>query len=114
MIGLLIAIAILGVLRSAVKQVGARLMDAVDPALLAQARAVMLDTKGVIGVRSVRLRWIGHTLHAEADVTIADDIFVETAHDIAHRTEERLTTQIPRLAAALIHVSPLRAHAPVS
>lgn len=112
-IGLLIAIAILGVLRSAVKQVGARLMDAVDPDLVAQARAVMLDTPGVLGVRSVRLRWIGHTLHAEADVTIADDIFAETAHDIAHRVEERLTTQIPRLTAALIHVSPLRAHTPI-
>ena len=113
-IGLLIAIAILGVLRSAVKQVGARLMDAVDPDLVAQARAVILDTPGVLGVRSVRLRWIGHTLHAEADVTIADDISVETAHDTAHRVEERLTTQIPRLTAALIHVSPLRAHAPVN
>ncbi|WP_245988379.1 cation diffusion facilitator family transporter [Flexivirga caeni] len=113
-IGLLIAIAILGVLRSAVKQVGARLMDAVDPDLVARARTVMLDTEGVLGVRSVRLRWIGHTLHAEADVTIADDIFVETAHDIAHRTEERLTTQIPRLITALIHVSPIQSHAPVS
>ncbi|MBB2892036.1 cation diffusion facilitator family transporter [Flexivirga oryzae] len=113
-IGLLIAIAILGVLRSAVKQVGARLMDAVDPELVARARSVILDTKGVLGVRSVRLRWIGHTLHAEADVTIADDIFVETAHDTAHRTEQRLTTQIPRLTTALIHVSPLRAHEPAN
>ncbi|NNG40752.1 cation transporter [Flexivirga sp. ID2601S] len=113
-IGLLIAIAILGVLRSAVKQVGARLMDAVDPDLVAQARTVILDTPGVLGVRAIRLRWIGHTLHAEADVTIADDIFVETAHDTAHRTERRLTTQIPRLTTALIHASPLRAHATVN
>lgn len=113
-IGLLIAIAILGVLRSAVKQVGARLMDAVDPDLVDRVRAVIVDTPGVLGVRSVRLRWIGHTLHAEADVTIADDIFVETAHDTAHRVEERLTNQIPRLTAALIHVSPLGAHAPVT
>lgn len=113
-IGLLIAIAILGVLRSAVKQVGARLMDAVDPDLVARARTVMTDTKGVLGVRSVRLRWIGHTLHAEADVTIADDIFVETAHDIAHRVEERLIAQVPRMTVAVIHVSPARAHAPAT
>ncbi len=40
-IGLVIAVAILGVLRSAVKQVGARLMDAVDPALVDQAIAAI-------------------------------------------------------------------------
>ncbi|HEY2285857.1 MAG TPA: cation transporter dimerization domain-containing protein [Streptosporangiaceae bacterium] len=33
LIGLVITVAILGVLRSAVRQVGARLMDAVDPGL---------------------------------------------------------------------------------
>ena len=37
-IGLLIAVAILGVLRSAVAQVGARLMDAVDPHLVQTGR----------------------------------------------------------------------------
>ena len=40
-VGLLITVAILGVLRSAVAQVGARLMDAVDPRLVAQARATL-------------------------------------------------------------------------
>ena len=34
MVGLLITVAILGVLRSAARQVGARLMDAVDPDLV--------------------------------------------------------------------------------
>ena len=38
-VGLLITVAILGVLRSAVKQVGARLMDAVDPHIVEQATA---------------------------------------------------------------------------
>ena len=40
-VGLLITVAILGVLRSAVKQVGARLMDAVDPAIVDQATAAI-------------------------------------------------------------------------
>jgi divalent metal cation (Fe/Co/Zn/Cd) transporter len=37
LVGLVITVAILSVLRSAVTQVGARLMDAVDPALVDQA-----------------------------------------------------------------------------
>jgi divalent metal cation (Fe/Co/Zn/Cd) transporter len=40
-VGLLITVAILGVLHTAVRQVGARLMDAVDPDLLAHATAVL-------------------------------------------------------------------------
>lgn len=110
-VGLLIAIAILGVLRSAVKQVGARLMDAVSPELVANARAVIAGTDGVQGVRVLRLRWIGHTLHAEADVTIADDLPVVTGHQIAHRAEHELMERVPRLTSATIHVSPVGAHA---
>jgi cation diffusion facilitator family transporter len=61
-IGLLIAVAILGVLRSAVAQVGARLMDAVNPDLVNEARRAVTTVEGVLDVRDLRLRWIGHTL----------------------------------------------------
>lgn len=109
-IGLLIAVAILGVLRSAVKQVGARLMDAVDPALVTRARDVLTETPGVLGVRRIRLRWIGHTLHADADVTISGELPVSAGHEIAHRVEHHLIEQVPRLTGAVIHVSPVGAH----
>jgi hypothetical protein len=45
-IGLVITVAILGVLRSAVRQVGARLMDAVDPALVDQATIAVTGVAG--------------------------------------------------------------------
>ena len=72
-VGLLITVAILGVLRSAVRQVGARLMDAVDPALVDQATAAITSVDGINGVRELRIRWIGHTLRAEADITVDPD-----------------------------------------
>lgn len=109
-VGLLIAVAILGVLRSAVKQVGARLMDAVDPGLVTHAREIMLATEGVRGVRNVRMRWIGHSLHADADIMISNELAVGTGHDIAHRVEHELTGRLPRLTTAVIHVSPVGAH----
>lgn len=112
-IGLLIAIAILGVLRSAVRQVGARLMDAVDPALVGRVRSIIEATPGVRGIRSVRVRWIGHTLHAEADVTIDPELPVAAGHEIAHDAEHRLQGEVPRLSTATIHVSPVGAHAPL-
>lgn len=109
-VGLLIAIAILGVLRSAVRHVGARLMDAVDPHLVATAREALGSARGVEAIRDVRLRWIGHTLHAEADLTVADGLTLEQAHAIAHHAESHLVDRLPRLAAANVHVGPASAH----
>jgi cation diffusion facilitator family transporter len=109
-IGLVIAIAILGVPRSAVAQVGARLMDAVDPALVHESRATVAAVDGILEVRDLRLRWIGHTLHADADVTVPADLPLVEGHNIAHHAEEHLLEQLPRLSAAVIHVSPAGSH----
>jgi cation diffusion facilitator family transporter len=112
-VGLLITVAILGVLRSAVRQVGARLMDAVDPDLVDQATAAVAGVAGVDEVRELRIRWIGHTLRAEADVTVAATLTVEQAHDIAHHAEEHLLSRVLRLTGATIHISPEGAHPPL-
>lgn len=109
-IGLLIAIAILGVLRSAVLQVGARLMDAVTPDVVDTAREAVAIVDGVLEVRSLRLRWIGHTLHADGDITVPAVLLVAAGHDIAHHAEEHLLEALPRLTSAVIHVSPDGAH----
>jgi cation diffusion facilitator family transporter len=109
-VGLVITVAILGVLRSALRQVGARLMDAVDPALVDQAIAALRSVDEVEDVRELRIRWIGHTLRAEADVAVSSDLSVREAHDIAHHAEAHLLAEVRRLTAATIHVSPSGAH----
>jgi cation diffusion facilitator family transporter len=109
-IGLLITLAILGVLRSAIVQVGARLMDAVDPGLVDHATSAVLSVRGVQEVRELRIRWIGHTLRAEVDVTVADDLTVGQAHDLAHHAEDHLLADVRRLTAATVHASPAGAH----
>ena len=65
-IGLLIAISILILLWGTVKSVGARLMDAVDPHLVARAEHALEHTPGVASVVSIRLRWVGHRLAGDA------------------------------------------------
>ena len=109
-IGLLITVAILGVLRSAVGQVGARLMGAVDPGLVAEATAAVMSVDGVHEVRELRIRWIGHALRAEADVTVDRGLSLIEAHDIAHHPEAHLLHHVRRLSAATVHASPEGAH----
>jgi cation diffusion facilitator family transporter len=109
-IGLVITIAILGVLRSAIRQIGARLMDAVDPGLVDSATAAVLGVEGISEVRELRIRWIGHTLRAEVDVSVPAEISLADAHDLAHHAEQHLLHQVRRLTAATVHTSPAGAH----
>jgi cation diffusion facilitator family transporter len=105
-VGLLITAAILAVLRTAVRDVYRRVMDAVDPELVDQAESALLATPGVLEVRAIRMRWIGHRLHAEADLDIDGRISVTDAHRLAHDAEHRLTRDLPKLRTAAIHAYP--------
>lgn len=105
-VGLLITVAILAVLRTAVRDVYRRVMDAVDPELVDQAETALLATPGVLEVRAIRVRWIGHQLHAEVDLDIDGRVSVADAHRLAHDAEHRLTHQLPKLRAAAIHAYP--------
>ncbi|MFP5022342.1 cation diffusion facilitator family transporter [Pseudonocardia phyllosphaerae] len=105
-IGLLITVAILVVLRSALVDVYRRLMDAVDPALVATAEVALRDVPGVLGVEKVQLRWIGHRLHAETGLTVDPALSVTAAHAIATDAHHALLHAVAKLTEATVHVSP--------
>ncbi|MEV0567174.1 cation diffusion facilitator family transporter [Dactylosporangium sp. NPDC050588] len=115
-VGLAITVAILFVLKDAAREVYRRLMDAVDPALVDTAEATLAGTPGVRRVAALRMRWIGHRLHAETDLVVADTLTVVEAHAIALDAEHRLLHAVPRLTAATIHTDPdsADAHAAVA
>ena len=104
--GLVIAALIVSVLRQAARDVVARLMDAVDPALAERARRVLSDVDGVEGVGELRVRWIGHRLHAEAEISVDGDLTVSSAHRICEEARHRLLHDVPRLTSAIIHADP--------
>jgi cation diffusion facilitator family transporter len=105
-VGLIITVAILAVLRTAVREVFRRLVDGVDPHLVDTAEAVLAAREGVQSVHSVRLRWIGHRLHADAELDVDPTLSLAAAHRIAHDSEHELTHALPKLASAMIHAYP--------
>ncbi|MFG2059028.1 cation diffusion facilitator family transporter [Micromonospora sp. NPDC048930] len=105
-VGLVIAVAITFVLRDAAREVYRRLMDAVDPDLVDQAETTLRGVDGVQDVAAVRLRWIGHRLHAEAELVVAADLSLVAAHEIAADAEHQLTHAVPRLTSATVHTDP--------
>ena len=83
-IGLLITVAILAILRTAVRDVFRRLLDAIDPDLVDAAEAALVAEPGVTAVRSVKMRWIGHRIHADAELDVDPTVSLTEAHRIAH------------------------------
>ncbi len=102
-IGVLITVAVLAVLRTAARDVFRRLMDGVDPELVEFAERAVATHPGVRVVRSVRMRWIGHRLHAEADLEVDPDTTLEEADGIAHEVEHLMLHDVPKLAQARVH-----------
>lgn len=109
-VGLMITTAILAVLKSAVREVFRRLMDAVDPALVDTAETALHQVEGVLEVGELRMRWIGHQLRAEVAIVVAGDLSVRDAHRVAVDAEHTLLHAVPRLTAALVHADPATSH----
>ncbi|MDX8048479.1 cation diffusion facilitator family transporter [Lentzea sp. BCCO 10_0798] len=105
-VGIGITIAILFVLRDAIREVFRRLMDAVDPDTVTQVEQVASEVDGVHKADDVRLRWIGHSLRAEVAIAVDASLTVEQAHRIAHQVEHRLVHSVKRLTAAVVHTEP--------
>lgn len=109
-VGLAIAGLIVLVTWSAARQVLGRLMDAVDPEFVATAGSALRSTDGVLGIDRIRMRWVGHDLHAEVELTVGETMSLRDAHELAHRAERRLHEALPRVGSATVHVHPSGAH----
>jgi cation diffusion facilitator family transporter len=105
-VGLLITVAILVIVKNAARDIYRRLMDAVDPGLVEQVTAILASVDGVQAVDAVRIRWVGHELRAEAEVTSDGALTLAQAHDVAEHAHHHLLHEVPRLAQATIHSSP--------
>lgn len=105
-IGLLITLTIFGVVWSAAKTIFTRVLDGVDPTTIAELQSAALGVEGVREVTGVRARWVGHHLHAEANVIVAPELSVSEGHVIATAVQHRLLRHMPHVAGAVIHVCP--------
>jgi cation diffusion facilitator family transporter len=106
LVGLLITVVILLVLKDAAIQMWRRLMDAVDPELVAQATVAASQADGVQSVSTVRARWIGHAIHAEALIVANAELSLGEAHEVAERARHNMLHAVPRLSSVTVHVDP--------
>jgi cation diffusion facilitator family transporter len=108
-IGILITVAILRVVWDTGRQVITRVIDGIDPSIPEEIREWATHVAGVREVSEVRVRWIGHRLHAEVNIAVDPQLSVEAGHAIAKEVRHHLLDHLTYLDNAIIHVDPLSA-----
>jgi len=105
-VGLVISASVLVVLFGAARTIYRRLMDSVDPDLVDEVERVVGGVAGVERVDDVRIRWVGHELRAEIQLSLDRTLSLVEAHAIAEEAHHRLLHEVARLTEAVIHTSP--------
>jgi cation diffusion facilitator family transporter len=105
-VGLVITAAILKIVWDSGKSVFIRLLDGVDSEVVDDIRHTIGHVEGVHDVTEVRVRWLGHRMHAEVNVAVDPGLSVTKGHDIAVQVQHDLLHELRYLASATIHVDP--------
>jgi cation diffusion facilitator family transporter len=108
-VGLVITAAILRIVWESGRAVFTRLLDGVDPEVLDEIKQAVTPIQGVHDVTEVRVRWLGHRLHAEINISVTPELSVEKGHEIAKEVRHQILHQIRYLSNATIHIDPLNA-----
>src|SRR5581483_11922689 len=108
-VGLLITIVLLRIVWQSVKSVFSRLLDGVDPEVIGEIKHAAGHVEGVGSVSEVRVRWLGHRMHAELNIAVDQTLTVEKGHDIAKNVRHELLHRLKYLSNATIHVDPANA-----
>lgn len=104
--GLLITVAIFKILWDAGKSVFLRMLDGVDPEVVDDIVHTAKHNPQISAIKDVRVRWLGHRMHAEMSIAVNPELIVSEGHAIAAEVQHQLLHNLEYLSSASIHVDP--------
>lgn len=104
-VGLLITIAIFGIVWQSSKAVFVRMLDGVDPAVTDEIRHAAGHVDGVRQVLDVKARWLGHRLLADIGVRVPGNMPMADADRLAENLRHEMLEHVPALSVANVRVS---------
>ncbi len=81
------------------------LTDVISPEMVSKAEAIVKNTPGVMGVRSVLMRKSGDVVFTEVTVLLRADVSFERAHEISVAVEDNIKSGVAH-AAVTVHFEP--------
>ncbi len=109
-VGLAITVAILGIVWQSAKAVFTRLLDGVDPHIIAELRHAAEHVPGIAAIDGARARWVGHRLHAEADIVVDAELPVREAAMLAERLRAEAQHHLPALSRLRVEAVATHGH----
>lgn len=106
LVGLGISALIVYAVYDSAKQIGSRLLDAIEPATLDAIAHVAADVAGVRRVGEVRARWLGHQVLAELRVVVDGATPTAESHRIAEDVRHDLLHHVRNLGQVIVHIDP--------
>jgi cation diffusion facilitator family transporter len=106
-VGLVITIAIFGIVVQNGKEIFTRMLDGVDPVMIDEIRHTASHMAQVKEITEVRARWLGHRLHAEVNIAVESHLTVAEAHSVAAEVRHQLLHALPQMTLVVVHVDPI-------
>jgi len=103
-IGLLITLAIFGIVWQSAKAVITRSLDGVDPGIGEDIRHAAEHVPGIQKVVDVKARWLGHRLHTDVSIAVDDALSVADAAAIVAALKKELHEHLPALSTATVQI----------
>ena len=97
-IGLLITIAIFGIVWQSARAVLTRMLDGVEPGILSEINHAAEHVPGIHQVTDTKARWLGHQLHADVTIAVDENLPLMKANVISATLQNELRDHIPGLA----------------
>lgn len=104
-VGLLITLAIFGIVWQSARSVLTRMLDGVEPGVIDKIEYAAADVKGIEKVKEAKARWLGHKLHVDVAVVIDESVLLAEANVITSRLRDELFAHIPALAVATVRIA---------
>lgn len=101
-IGILITIAIFGIVWQSARFVFTRMLDGVEPGLVDEIHHAAGHVHGIDEAINAKARWIGHKLHADLEIAVNNNLTVAAANSISASLRRELHAHLPALAAVNI------------
>jgi len=103
-IGLLITLAIFAIVWQSSKAVLTRMLDGVEPGIIDEIHHAAEHVSGIERIGQVQARWIGHRLHADVAIRVADNASAKDLIGITEALRGELFDHLPALAEANIRL----------
>ena len=101
-IGLLITIAIFGIVWQSAKAVIMRSLDGVSPGVVEEIRHAAEHVSAIGRLVEVKARWVGHKLSADLTIAVDDALTVAEANRVTVALKEELREHLPPLGLATV------------